>query len=103
MQVHPGDEYAFTHENGEFGKTEMWYVIAAEPGAQLVYGVKPGVTREQFEQGIRNGNLEEYLNYVDVKAGDVFHIPATNSSCHWRRTTHCGEYSRILNTNIPSI
>jgi len=77
VQVHPGDEYAKEHENGELGKTEMWYVIDAEPGAQLVYGVKPGVTREQFETGIRNGNLEDYLNYVEVHAGDVFFIPAT--------------------------
>jgi mannose-6-phosphate isomerase len=77
VQVHPEDEYAFKNENGELGKTEMWYVIDAEPGAQLVYGVKPGVSKEQFKQGIINGSLEKLLNFVDVKAGDVFFIPAT--------------------------
>jgi mannose-6-phosphate isomerase len=77
VQVHPGDEYAFKHENGELGKTEMWYVIHAEPETQLVYGVKPGVTKEQFRQGILNGNLEELLNFVDVQTGDVFFMPAT--------------------------
>ena len=77
VQVHPEDNYAFEYENGELGKTEMWYVIDAEPGAQLVYGVKPGVTKEQFEKGIANGTLENLLNFVDVKPGDVFFIPAT--------------------------
>ncbi len=77
VQVHPDDGYAMRHENGELGKTEMWYVIDAEPGAQLVYGVKPGTTQGKFKQSIIDGNLEELLNFVDVKAGDVFHIPST--------------------------
>lgn len=77
VQVHPDDRYANEHENGELGKTEMWYVIDAEPGAQLVYGVKPGVSKEQFEQGIKDGTLQNELNYVDVNPGDVFFIRAT--------------------------
>ncbi|HHW67623.1 MAG: mannose-6-phosphate isomerase [Epulopiscium sp.] len=75
VQVHPEDEYAKEHE-GELGKTEMWIVLDAKPGAQLVYGVKPGVTREMFEESIKKGTLENLLNFVDVKKGDVFFIPA---------------------------
>ncbi len=43
VQVHPNDDYAFIHENGEFGKNEMWYVVDTAPGAKLVSGVKDGI------------------------------------------------------------
>lgn len=76
VQVHPDDAYANLHENGSLGKTEMWYVISAEPGARLVYGVKDGVTREALGEAIEAGTPEELLNYVPVKAGDCFYIPA---------------------------
>lgn len=75
VQVHPEDEYAKEHE-GELGKTEMWIVLDAKPGAQLVYGVKPGVTKEMFKESIEKGTLENLLNFVDVQKGDVFFIPA---------------------------
>ena len=76
VQVHPDDEFAELHENGSLGKTEMWYVIDAKPGAKLVYGLKNGTTREQFKKAIEDGTLEELLNFVPVKAGDTFFIPA---------------------------
>ncbi len=76
VQVHPDDEYARLNENGELGKTEMWYVIDAEPGAQLIYGTKPGTSKEDFKKAIQLGNLEDYLNTVNVSRGDVFYIPA---------------------------
>lgn len=76
VQVHPDDEYAKVHENGELGKTEMWYIIDAKPGAKLVYGVKEDTTKEQFEKSIKAGKLEEYLNTIDVAPGDVVYIPA---------------------------
>ncbi|MFU0800457.1 MAG: mannose-6-phosphate isomerase, class I [Xylanivirga thermophila] len=76
VQVHPDDEYAKVHENGELGKTEMWYIIDAKPGAKLVYGVKEDTTKEQFEKAIKAGKLEEYLNTIDVAPGDVVYIPA---------------------------
>ncbi|NLK21243.1 MAG: class I mannose-6-phosphate isomerase [Epulopiscium sp.] len=75
VQVHPKDEYARVHE-GELGKTEMWIVLDSVPGAQLVYGLKPGVTKEEFEKRIKDGTLEEILNFVDANKGDVFFIPA---------------------------
>lgn len=72
VQVHPGDEYAKVNE-GEYGKTEAWYVIDAKPGASLVIGTK-NCTREQFREAIKDGTVENYLNKVDVKKGDSFLI-----------------------------
>ena len=76
VQVHPKDEYANEHENGELGKTEMWYILYAEPGAHLIYGLKPGVTRESFRDALEAGNLEICLHQLPVKAGDAVFIPA---------------------------
>lgn len=73
VQVHPDEEFAATYE-GDHGKTEMWYILEAEEGAQLVYGFKKDMTREEFEERIQNNTLTESLNYVDVKKGDVFFI-----------------------------
>ena len=75
VQVHPDDEYGLKNANS-LGKTEMWYIIDAKEGAQLVYGLKEGVTNEEFSEAIKNGCVEEKLNYVDVKKGDVFFIPS---------------------------
>jgi len=76
VQVHPEDAYAAIHENGELGKSEAWYIIQAEPGSKLVAGLKDGVTRESFERCLFENTLEEVLNEVEVKAGDVLDIPA---------------------------
>lgn len=76
VQVHPDDAYAQTHEN-KLGKTEAWAILHAEPGAQLVYGIKAGVTRDELAAAARNGAaIEELLRFVPVKAGDVFYIPS---------------------------
>jgi mannose-6-phosphate isomerase len=56
VQVHPDDAYALAHENGELGKAEMWYVLHAEPGAELILGLQPGTTREAFEAALRMAN-----------------------------------------------
>ena len=76
VQVHPKDPYALEHEGNELGKTEMWVVMDAKPDAKLQLGVKAGTTPEQFRQGIEDGNLEPYLHYVPVKAGDHVCVPA---------------------------
>ncbi len=76
VQVHPNDAYANAHENGDLGKTEMWYVLDAKPGAKLVYGFAKDVTKQQFEQAIASGELESVLNYVEVAKGDCFFIPS---------------------------
>ena len=75
IQVHPDDEYALETANS-LGKTEMWYIIDAKPGAKLVYGLKPGCDVKSLGEAIANGTVEEQLNYVDVKKGDVFFIPS---------------------------
>ncbi|MBI1878759.1 MAG: mannose-6-phosphate isomerase, class I [Chloroflexi bacterium] len=76
VQVHPNDEYANRHEKGELGKTEMWYILHAEPGAYLIYGLKPGVTPASFRQALEAGTLETCLHQLPVKAGEAVFIPA---------------------------
>lgn len=76
MQVHPNDKYANIYEHGELGKTEMWYILQAEPGAELIYGLKPGVTPDSFRQALEAGQLESCLHRLPVKAGDTVFIPA---------------------------
>ena len=75
VQVHPDDAYAQRVE-GEPGKTEMWYVVDAQPGAQLYYGFQRELTREEAARRIADGTLTDVLNAVPVKAGDVFFIDA---------------------------
>ncbi len=72
VQVHPGDEYAAKYE-GDYGKTEAWYVIDAKPGASLIVGTK-NCTKEEFESAIKNNTVEECLNKIKVKKGDCFLI-----------------------------
>lgn len=73
VQVHPDDSYALTHE-GEYGKTEVWYVLDADEGAALYYGVNREVSVEEFRQRIADNTVTEVLNRVEAKPGDVFFI-----------------------------
>ena len=75
VQVHPSDAYALEHE-GEYGKTEMWYVLDCDEGASLYYGFSRDVTREEYEAAVKAGTLTDILHRVSVKRGDVFFIPA---------------------------
>lgn len=75
VQVHPDDVYGLANE-GELGKTEMWYIMDCEPGAQLVYGLKDGCTAEEFARAVEEGRIEETLNFVPVQKGEVYFIPA---------------------------
>ncbi|MEZ4732172.1 MAG: class I mannose-6-phosphate isomerase [Caldilineaceae bacterium] len=75
VQVHPDDTYGLAHE-GEFGKTEMWVVLDAEPGAEIVYGFKPGVTRDQYAQEIQAERAADPLHRLPVQKGDVIFVPA---------------------------
>lgn len=75
VQVHPDDEYAKEHEH-QNGKTEMWYVMDACPGASLVCGFAHDVTPNQLRDAVKKGTLTEHLQKVDVHRGDVFFIPA---------------------------
>ncbi len=75
IQVHPDNEYAQRVE-GEFGKTEIWYVLDAADDAKLIYGFKDKISSEEFEKAIRNNTLTDVLNSVNVKKGDLFFIEA---------------------------
>src|SRR5215469_16036603 len=71
VQVHPDDG-----EDGPLGKTEMWYILGAEPGATIALGFKEAITRERLWEATRTGNVEHLLNWVPVKAGETYFTPA---------------------------
>ena len=73
VQVHPDD--AAARQVGEpCGKTECWYVVDARPGAEIGLGLKPGVTRADFERSIHEHRAEDLLNWIQVSAGDMIYV-----------------------------
>ena len=78
IQVHPDDAYAALHEKaaGGRGKTEMWHAVSAEPGAQVLIGLKPGVDKQKFLAALEAQTLEELFVAHPVQAGDTFFLPA---------------------------
>lgn len=74
VQVHPDDAYGMKHE-GELGKTECWYIIDAEPGAEIIYG-HHAKTREELAEMIKEGRWDDLLKKVPVKKGDFFYVPS---------------------------
>ena len=75
VQVHPDDEYARKNENS-YGKTEMWYVVDCQEGARLFYGFKEKISKQEFEERIKDNTLTDALRSVEVKKGDCFFIPS---------------------------
>lgn len=75
VQVHPSDEYALKNENS-YGKTEMWYVADCDEGAGLYMGFKEKISKDKFAEMIADGTVLDALNFVKVKKGDSFFIPA---------------------------
>ena len=75
VQVHPDNDYAMRVE-GEYGKTEMWYIVDCNEGAELLYGFKHEISKEEFAERIQNNTLLEVTNNVPVHKGDVFFIEA---------------------------
>ncbi|MCB7128960.1 MAG: class I mannose-6-phosphate isomerase [Candidatus Brocadiales bacterium] len=76
LQVHPGDSYVMANEPpGESGKMEAWYIIHADPGAWIIRGLRPGITRENLERSLKDDSLEDCLNFLSVSPGDVIFIP----------------------------
>ena len=75
VQVHPDDEYARRVE-GDNGKTEMWYVLGAEEGAGIYCGFRRDTDKEEFLSKVKDGTVEELLNFIPVKEGDCFLIEA---------------------------
>lgn len=74
VQVHPSDEYAKEHENGQLGKTEMWYVLDAAEDASLVYGFNRDMTKEKLKKSLEDGTVEKYLQKVKIHKNDLFFI-----------------------------
>ncbi len=75
IQVHPDDTYALEHE-GEYGKTEMWYILEAEYDAFIYYGTKNAITKEELDKSLADNTILDYLETVSVKAGDVIFVEA---------------------------
>jgi len=75
VQVHPDDTYGLANE-GEFGKTEMWIVLEAEPGAEIIYGFTRGVNVERYAAEVAADRAADSLHRLPVKKGDVIFVPA---------------------------
>ncbi len=76
VQVHPDDSYALLHEGNELGKTEMWVVLHAKPGAEIILGLRENVTPEEFRAALADDSLEPLLHAIKVQAGDHICVPA---------------------------
>ena len=74
VQVHPDDEYGLANE-GELGKTECWYVLAADEGAEIIFGHN-AETKEEFHEMIADGQWDKLLRSIQVKSGDFFYVPS---------------------------
>jgi mannose-6-phosphate isomerase len=75
VQVHPGDDYARRHENSA-GKTEMWHILRAQPGAEIASGFREPVTRERLREISLSGEIENMLRWIPVAAGETYFTPA---------------------------
>lgn len=82
VQVHPDDAMAQKYGDPR-GKTECWYALAAEPGAEVAVGLKPGVTIEQVKEGIHAGTLENSLQVLPVNAGEMIFVDAGTVHAIW--------------------
>ena len=75
VQVHPSDTYALENE-GQFGKTEMWYVVEADEGAGLYMGLEKECDTDEFAAAVADGSVEKLLSFKEVNRGDVYFIPS---------------------------
>jgi mannose-6-phosphate isomerase len=75
VQVHPDDTFAAAHENS-LGKTEMWYVLRADPGARIALGFRERISPERLREASLSGEVEGLLNWLEVEAGNAFLVPA---------------------------
>ena len=75
VQVHPDDAYAAVHDPGNVGKCEMWYFVNSDPGAAILLGLKPGVTKEQLPQVFKNGNSRDFLQSFQPQPEEAVFLP----------------------------
>lgn len=76
VQVHPDDVYARAFENGSNGKTEMWHILRAEPGAKIAVGLKAPASRDRIHATALSGEILDLMNWIEVHPGETFFIPA---------------------------
>ena len=74
VQVHPTDDYAEKFENGQAGKSELWYILDAAKDAHIIYGLRHGIRREVLRKALQDGTVEKYLQKVPVKKDQVFFV-----------------------------
>lgn len=74
VQVHPNDQQAKELHNS-FGKSEMWYIMDAEPNSELTIGFKKGIQKEEYQKHLKANSLDEILNKIPVQKGDALYIP----------------------------
>ncbi|EKU45700.1 mannose-6-phosphate isomerase, class I [Staphylococcus massiliensis] len=75
VQVHPDDNYAYEHENGEFGKTECWYIIDAKEDAEIIYGTT-ATDKASLNEMIDNQDFDQLFKKINVKPGEFYYVPA---------------------------
>ena len=75
VQVHPDNELSKKRHNA-YGKTEMWYILESKKGSKIYTGFREGVTKEQYEEAVRDGKIEGLLNVETADPGDTFFTPA---------------------------
>ncbi len=75
IQVHPSDEYALDNE-GQYGKSEMWYIVDAQEGSGVYCGFKKPISAQELEGALKDGKILGYLNFIPVKRGDSIYIPS---------------------------
>ncbi len=75
IQVHPSDEYALERE-GEYGKTEMWYIVDCDEGSGVYCGFKEPIDKDTLKKALNDGSITDHLNFIRVKKGDCLFIPA---------------------------
>ncbi len=75
VQVHPDEKYAAAHPDAHL-KTEAWYVLQHDPGAKIYKGLCEGMTREGFEQAVKEGTIEQCIQTVEIKPGDCHFMPS---------------------------
>jgi mannose-6-phosphate isomerase len=78
IQVHPDDAYAAKYEQkaGGRGKTEMWHLVWARNGAEILFGLKPGVNKQEFLRALADNTVENLLRHIPVQTGDTYFVPA---------------------------
>lgn len=76
VQVHPEDDFAHRHESGSRGKTEMWRILRADPGASIALGFRHEISRDTALEAAQSGAIEELLQWIPVAPGDLFFVPA---------------------------